>query len=174
MIFTLPCKGRVGAYASWRMRRGGVNFGRRTSTPVVLERHRLGHGRSMNSRVDAFQHPVHIVGDVVIPKTNDAITRGLEPARARLITSDIFADAVLRTINFDDKMRGHACKIGNVQSDRHLSAKVRSLNGEATQSLPQPLLRAGLIQAQTPSGLALKAVDRAFDHIHPRRRASAP
>ena len=82
-----------------RARRGGVKVGGTfrlgTLTTLMFERRGLGIGRAVNGRVNAFQHTVHVVDKVVVREADDAIARRLEPARARLIACDIFAQPML-------------------------------------------------------------------------------
>src|SRR5262245_31717168 len=92
----------------------------------MLERRRPGIRRAVNRRITAVQQAFHVIPEVVVPETYDAIARRLEPSRARFVACEIFADTVVRAIQFDDEMGGHAGEIDDIWPDGSLSAEVRS------------------------------------------------
>src|SRR5437899_4160908 len=96
--------------------------------------------RAENLCVDFLQHAVDILDDLAVPDSNNAKALIVQPARASFVAPHTRLIAMLRAIEFDEQMRGHAREISNVRTDRNLSPEMRTLQREFLQMAPEPLL----------------------------------
>jgi hypothetical protein len=78
-----------------------------------------------------------ILVDVTIPKPHDAVTLGLQQARASLIVRTVLVFTVLRTIYFNDEFCPMADEIQNVLPEWSLPAEVDAAMFAVSQSTPQ-------------------------------------
>jgi hypothetical protein len=91
----------------------------------------------MQSCVNRFHDAIYILGDVVVPEPQHAISLFLQPTGARFVVQLFAIFGVLRAIDFDQKPRRHAGKIGNVGTDRHLPSKMRAIQIKSSKMTPQ-------------------------------------
>jgi len=88
--------------------------------------------------VNGLKHSVNVLGNVIIPEPQNAVAFGLQPIRALNIASPIGFFAVLRAINFNDELCGHAGEIRNVRADDDLSSEVAADHWMPPQVKPKP------------------------------------
>jgi hypothetical protein len=96
-------------------------------------------------RIDRRPDAVRIAQDLVIPKTNDAITFALEdcgPGRIDL-------RFVLPTIDLDNDFRSMACKVRDEVPDRNLASEMM-LAECLSQYMPEALFGGGRIEPHEP------------------------
>lgn len=88
--------------------------------------------------MNGFKHSVNVPGNVIIPESQNAVAFGLQLIRALNIASPIGFFAVLRAINFNDELCGHAGEIRNVRADDDLAPEVAADHWMPPQVKPQP------------------------------------
>jgi hypothetical protein len=69
----------------------------------MLKRRWFCISRAIELGIDHVQYAGGVLHDVVIPEADNAISLGLEPARAPFVAQSIGLLAVLRSIDFDNK-----------------------------------------------------------------------
>ena len=83
-------------------------------------------------------HSINIPGNLVIPVTENAIAFRFKPLGAFCIAGAVDIFAMLRAIDFDNKLGGHAGEIRNVGSDDDLPPEVTADHRVPSQVKPQP------------------------------------
>jgi len=99
-------------------------------------------------------HRKDIIGtceDFIVPETDHAITAPLEPSGARRVPSIVFA--MLTPIHLDDEPSLWAEEVNNVDPDRLLSPKPKSIELLSAYSRPQSNLRICRITPQAPRNI---------------------
>ena len=91
---------------------------------------RLRFERAINLSVNILHHTIDIPNNIIIPNADNAKTLLFQPARAPIITHFVFMLAVLRAIEFDEQMCGHAREINYIGTNWYLSPKMRALDIE--------------------------------------------
>src|SRR5260370_32328851 len=99
------------------------------------------------------------VVEIVVPKTNYAISFGLKPTGPSFVSFTKVIASVLRAIDFDDQARRHAGEVRYIRAYRHLPAKMRTRYREPAELTPQQILRASRSFAQSLGGAATKDAD---------------
>src|SRR5580704_5330057 len=99
----------------------------------------------MKSCMNRFHDAIYILGDVVVPEPQHAISLFLQPTAARFVVYLLAIFGVLRAVDFDQKPCRHAGKVGNVGTDRHLPAKMRTIEFKPSKMTPQFLFGIGRV-----------------------------
>jgi hypothetical protein len=102
----------------------------------VLQRTRFGISRAVYGGADRVQYSIDVVGDVVVPKTDNAVALVIEPSRAFIVVRLFQGISMLRAIHLDDKARRHACKICKIRADGYLSPEMRALRFQSPKLPP--------------------------------------
>jgi hypothetical protein len=102
----------------------------------MLQRRRRSGRRSVDGGIYRFQYAVHICGEIIVPKAQNAISGSFKPTGPYVVASTIVIITVVRAIHLDNQSGGHAGKVGNVRSDRDLTPKVRASHRKPAQLLP--------------------------------------
>src|SRR6266436_1662215 len=87
-----------------------------------------------------------------VPETHDAIAFGFKPTSPRVVASPNVVVTVLRAVHFNDQAGGHTGEVGDIRSDRHLTAKMRTRYREPAKPAPQQIFRAGYFVSQLFGG----------------------
>jgi hypothetical protein len=87
--------------------------------------------------VNDLQYTLHILVDVVIPESEDRITKILQSAIPRRVACCEFGAIVLPTINFNNKPRPAAFKVNNERIDRRLTPEMKPEFAKSSKLLPK-------------------------------------
>jgi hypothetical protein len=101
--------------------------------------------RGIDRCIDGLKHAGHVLENVVVPESQDAIAVRLEIPGACFIRPMV---GVLPAVGFDDKLELMAGEIGEVRADRRLTPEVVLLERRLPQMLPKLLFGFGRIAAQ--------------------------
>jgi len=95
------------------------------------------------------KHSVHILQNLIIPETQNAITTTYQPLRSLPVGSTLCCLCVLPSIDFNDEFCLMADEVDNVRAYRCLTPKPGLAESMRTQTLPKRLLsiRHGMAQA---------------------------
>jgi len=104
---------------------------------------------SLNSVEDAFG----VREDVVVPEPDHAIPMLPQPGGAFLIGAYLLG--MLAAVELDDQQRFHSREIRNVGPDRHLAAKLDTVELSIAEMLPKLLFRFRRLLTQL-SGASLR------------------
>ncbi len=151
---TLPLRGRVGPKG-----RGGV-IPRILQDPVAL----------LHSGENGVQNGIKLRQNLVVPEAYHTVSRRFQESGAFNIISESTFLCMLTAVQLDhqaDLMTGEVHKIG---ADRHLTAKVCTVNRNAPQMPPKASLGIRHRVAQTPGICPLEPVHRRWwlGHSCPR------
>jgi hypothetical protein len=83
---------------------------------------------------DPLKHTVDVIDDVVVPKSQDRVTLGIEPRGSLQISLD--HRRVLSTVQFDHQLTLEAGKIDNVSTDDGLSAEFAGFDLSTADAIP--------------------------------------
>jgi hypothetical protein len=119
----------------------------------------VGIARTIERGIDRLQHAVHVVREIIVPDTDDAIAFRFQPARPSLVGYFVCLGGMLRAVKFDDQTRGHAGEIRDKRPDRHLPAEMRPLGFNRAKALPQQQFRIGRLRAKPARMGAAESVD---------------
>ena len=100
---------------------------------------------------DRLIYAVGILQNLVVPKSENAPARCVNPRIARAITP---LGIMLAAVSFDDKARSKAGKVGKVRWNRMLPPKVPPIQLFAAQDLPQFPLGRCRLRAQVARAIA--------------------
>ena len=110
----------------------------------------------------------------MVPETQDPETLGGEEDGAVRVMGLLCRVAVAIPIQFDDEAAGEAGKVRDIGSDRHLPAKMRTVDGDPVQCAPQTALGRCLGGPQPSRAVQPKAPEMIrVGHSTPPRRPSA-
>ena len=83
---------------------------------------------------DPLQHTFEVIDDVVVPKSQDRITLGIEPPGSLQISLD--HRSVLSAVEFDYQLTLEAGKIDKISTDHGLSAEFAGFDLSAADAIP--------------------------------------
>ena len=89
---------------------------------------------------DGIQNCIQLLHDFMIPEAKDFVSRRLQETRSLVIIPARIVFGVLCTIQFDDQTKRMTGKVNEVMSNRHLSAKMRSVKRDTFRVIPEPPL----------------------------------
>jgi hypothetical protein len=120
--------------------------------------------------MNRLEHPLDVLQHVAVPEAQDPIAAQFEPSRARPVVGDVLA--MLAAVDLDQQPMRQACKIDDVGSDRHLTAKAIAADLTISQLPPQLALRVGEVVSKLPGpsrshASRLSAISGAVATPHP-------
>ncbi len=134
--------------------------------PSVLQYDFVRTMRSKNREVNRLKHSIHAFRQIVIPKADDAVAFSFQPSRPFVVSRFSCIGPMLRAVDFDNQLRRHAGKVGNVGTNRNLPTKVASKHGRASQPPPEQFLCASRVGTQATRGVTTEACDGSPWFLH--------
>jgi len=101
----------------------------------VIQRRRRSRGRSIKRRVNRFQDAIRILANFIVPESKHPVSLLRQPTRSGIIVGFISTLSMLSAVDFDQQPRRHTAKVGNVRTDWHLSAKIRTVDFKFSQGI---------------------------------------
>lgn len=96
--------------------------------------------------MNLFQNRLYLSQYFMIPKSQNAVTSGLQKRSSALIAIKLFS--MLAAIGFDHQLGFKAGKINDIGFDHHLASELGSTQAACSQVSPQQLFGIGCLASQ--------------------------
>ena len=100
--------------------------------------------------IDGILHRFRMFQDIIVGEADNPDVMGKQCLAALLVISFALLVVVLATVGLDSQTRGQTTEIDDVAGNRHLPAKVISIQFTATQQIPELLFGIGGRMAHSP------------------------